>query len=63
MRDEKKTVIVIAHRLSTISMADRIIVLDKGNAVQEGTFKELSVSEGNFREMWNHQNIEIIQNV
>ncbi len=63
MSDEKKTVIVIAHRLSTISMADRIIVLDKGNAVQEGTFRELSVSEGHFREMWNHQNIEIIQNV
>jgi ATP-binding cassette subfamily B protein len=63
MREEKKTVIVIAHRLSTISMADRIIVLDKGKAVQEGTFKELSFSEGHFREMWNHQNIEISQNV
>jgi ATP-binding cassette subfamily B protein len=63
MREEKKTVIVIAHRLSTISMADRIIVLDKGVAVQEGTFKELSFSEGHFREMWNHQNIEISQNV
>lgn len=59
MRKEKKTVIVIAHRLSTISMADRIIVLDKGNAVQEGTFKELSVTEGHFREMWNYQNIGI----
>ncbi|MBK9392293.1 MAG: peptidase domain-containing ABC transporter [Bacteroidetes bacterium] len=59
MREEKKTVIVIAHRLSTISMADRIIVLNKGYAVQEGTFKELSVTEGHFREMWNHQNIEI----
>jgi len=59
MRGGNKTVIVIAHRLSTISMADRIIVLDKGNVVQDGTFSELSVIEGHFREMWNHQNIEI----
>ena len=49
----------IAHRLSTISMADRIIVLDKGDVVQDGSFSELSVIEGHFREMWNHQNIEI----
>lgn len=59
MREENKTVIVIAHRLSTIYLADRIVVLDKGNVIQEGTFAELSVVEGHFRQMWNHQNIEV----
>jgi len=58
LRDEKKTVIVIAHRLSTISLADRIIVLDNGALVQEGTFSELSAMKGHFREMWMHQAIE-----
>jgi ATP-binding cassette subfamily B protein len=58
LRDEKKTVIVIAHRLSTINLADRIIVLDKGTVIQEGPFSELSVTEGHFRSMWMHQNIE-----
>ncbi len=62
MQSSNRTVIVIAHRLSTISMADRIIVLDKGAVVQDGTFSELSVIEGHFREMWNHQNITISGN-
>jgi ABC-type multidrug transport system fused ATPase/permease subunit len=56
---ESKTVIIIAHRLSTVNMAQRIIVLDKGTVVQDGTFFELSVIEGPFRRMWMHQNIEI----
>ena len=58
LRDERKTVIVIAHRLSTISLADRIIVLDNGTVIQEGTFSELSAMEGHFRKMWMHQAIE-----
>jgi ATP-binding cassette subfamily B protein len=58
LRDERKTVIVIAHRLSTISLADRIIVLDSGSVIQEGTFSELSAREGHFRKMWMHQAIE-----
>jgi ABC-type bacteriocin transporter len=59
LRDEGKTVIVIAHRLSTINMAQRIIVLDNGSIVQDGTFEELSVSEGHFRNMWMHQSVKI----
>ena len=51
MKEENRTVVIIAHRLSTISMADRIIVLEKGNVIQEGTFSELSESEGHFRRM------------
>lgn len=63
LRDSKKTVIVIAHRLSTIGLAQRVIVLDKGNVVQDGTLAELSVVDGYFRKMWIHQNIEISQDV
>ena len=59
LREENKTVIVIAHRLSTINMADRIIVLDKGMVVQDGSLAELSVIEGPFRRMWTHQTIDI----
>jgi ATP-binding cassette subfamily B protein len=59
MGRESKTVIVIAHRLSTIHMADRIIMLEKGVVVQDGTLAELSVVEGPFRRMWTHQSIDI----
>jgi ABC-type bacteriocin/lantibiotic exporter with double-glycine peptidase domain len=58
MKEENKTVIVIAHRLSTINHADRIIVLDKGKVIQDGTFAGLSAEDGHFRSMWSHQNLE-----
>jgi ATP-binding cassette, subfamily C, bacteriocin exporter len=63
LKEENKTVIVIAHRLSTISLAQRIIVLDNGVVVQDGTFAELSVVDGYFRRMWMHQNIELQESV
>ncbi len=63
LREEAKTVIVIAHRLSTINMAQRIIVLDKGAVVQDGTFAELSEIEGPFRRMWMHQTIDIKERI
>jgi ATP-binding cassette subfamily B protein len=59
LKDESKTVIVIAHRLSTISMADRVIMLERGMVVQDGTPSELSVIDGPFRRMWQHQVIDI----
>ena len=59
LQNESKTVIVIAHRISTINLAQRIIVLDKGEVVQDGTFAELTNIDGHFRGMWMHQNIEI----
>ena len=61
--EASKTVIVIAHRLSTISLAQRVIVLDKGGVVQDGTFAELSVVDGHFRKMWMHQSTEINETV
>jgi len=48
MQDLKATRIVIAHRLSTIRSADRIIVIDKGVAVEEGTYEELMAMNGVF---------------
>jgi len=63
MHNENKTVIVIAHRFSTINMAQRIIVLDKGNVVQDGTFAELSVRDGPFRRILMHQTIEMEETI
>ena len=46
------TLILISHRFSLITLSDRIIVLEKGGVVQEGTLDELAREEGTFRELY-----------
>ena len=52
---EGRTVITIAHRLSTIADADRIVVLENGLVVEEGTHDDLLASHGRYATLWNRQ--------
>lgn len=55
----KCTRIVIAHRLSTIRRCDRIIVLDKGKIVEDGTYEELLSLNGYFSELVKRQRVDL----
>jgi len=52
---EGKTVIAIAHRLSTIAAMDRLIVMDEGQIVEEGSHQELIRSDGIYAHLWARQ--------
>jgi len=52
---EGKTVIAIAHRLSTIARMDRLIVLDEGRIVEQGSHDELLRLKGHYERLWRHQ--------
>jgi len=52
---EGKTVIAIAHRLSTIAAMDRLIVIDEGEIVEQGSHNELIKSGGIYAQLWAHQ--------
>ena len=52
---EGKTVIAIAHRLSTIARMDRLIVLDAGRIVEQGSHDELLRLGGHYEKLWRHQ--------
>lgn len=49
---EDKTTLMIAHRLSTVTDADRILVVDKGKIVEEGTHAELIGVDGQYKKLW-----------
>ena len=57
LKNLKSTRIVIAHRLSTIKECDRIIVLDKGRIIEDGTYQSLSKAGGFFSELVERQKI------
>lgn len=50
-----KTVIAIAHRLSTLNIMDRIIVMDKGQIIEDGSHKQLIKDKGTYYQLWQHQ--------
>lgn len=52
---EGKTVIAIAHRLSTIAQMDRILVLDQGRIVEEGSHDDLLAAQGQYAQFWARQ--------
>jgi ATP-binding cassette subfamily B protein len=58
---EGKTAIVIAHRLSTIQKMDRIIVLEDGKIIEDGTHKDLLKKKGQYAKLWTHQSGGFLQ--
>ncbi|MFD8020857.1 ABC transporter ATP-binding protein [Streptomyces lavendulae] len=52
---EGRTALVVAHRLSTVATMDRLVVLDRGRIVEQGTHQELLTAEGPYAKLWQHQ--------
>jgi len=50
-----RTTLVIAHRLSTVEKADRIVVMEKGCIVEEGSHKELMAVGGSYKKLYDMQ--------
>ncbi|MFT6985708.1 MAG: ATP-binding cassette subfamily B multidrug efflux pump [Psychromonas sp.] len=52
---QDKTVIAIAHRLSTIAAMDRLIVIDNGQIIEQGSHQDLILQKGIYAQLWAHQ--------
>lgn len=57
--EQEKTCLIIAHRLSTIRNVDMIVVLDKGNIIEKGSWDKLIEKKGKFYEMLQHQSFSV----
>jgi len=58
-RLKNKSVVIVSHRVSCIKHSDKIIVLDNGKIIQQGTHKNLINMDGYYKELYNKQNSEI----
>ncbi|MFF8597960.1 ABC transporter ATP-binding protein [Streptomyces sp. NPDC015232] len=52
---EGRTALVVAHRLSTVAGMDRLVVLDRGRVVEQGTHQQLLDADGPYARLWQHQ--------
>ncbi|MER8236740.1 ABC transporter ATP-binding protein [Streptomyces sp. NPDC094049] len=52
---EGRTALVVAHRLSTVATMDRLVVVDRGRIVEQGTHQELLTAGGSYAKLWQHQ--------
>ncbi len=55
---KNRTSIIVAHRLSTVAKLDRIIVIEKGKVIEDGTHNDLIIKNGTYAKLWSHQGQE-----